>query len=347
MLFLISIAESVVRQKKNTEASRPAPKAQSAMEYLMTYSWAILIIIIVLAVLFQLGIFSSNLFTPRAQPGTCQVRRLNGPATTQLTELIGVCNGELPEYVMTARNSNEFVEVQNSYSVNSLLDIQNPTNSLTLTAWVNILGCSTLSSSGTQLNTCHDVVDKEGQYGMKIDYNGQPNPCVGGNSQSGFCLEWDTTTDWIGEGQVIPNAAFGQWMFLAVSMQGNTKYWYANGNLIRSYVISPPGLYPSTSLPPANFVIGTISPYTRAGYGGAEWFNGMISNVQVYNSTLSSNDILALYDEGVGGAPISLPSLVGWWPLNGDTKDYSGNNNTEVPSNIIYISTWTNGYTPV
>ena len=35
-------------------------KSQSAMEYLMTYGWAILIIAIVLAALFSLGIFSSG-----------------------------------------------------------------------------------------------------------------------------------------------------------------------------------------------------------------------------------------------------------------------------------------------
>ncbi len=36
--------------------------AQSAMEYLMTYGWAILIISIVLAALFALGVFSSSSF---------------------------------------------------------------------------------------------------------------------------------------------------------------------------------------------------------------------------------------------------------------------------------------------
>ncbi|MDE1854759.1 MAG: hypothetical protein KGH57_00340 [Candidatus Micrarchaeota archaeon] len=35
-------------------------KAQSAMEYLMTYGWAILIIAVVLGALFSLGVFSSN-----------------------------------------------------------------------------------------------------------------------------------------------------------------------------------------------------------------------------------------------------------------------------------------------
>ncbi|MGC9156910.1 MAG: hypothetical protein ACP5GD_01845 [Candidatus Micrarchaeia archaeon] len=37
-------------------------KAQSAMEYLMTYGWAILIIAVVLGALFSLGVFSSSSF---------------------------------------------------------------------------------------------------------------------------------------------------------------------------------------------------------------------------------------------------------------------------------------------
>ena len=39
---------------------RPKFKAQSAMEYLMTYGWAILIIAVVLGALFSLGVFSST-----------------------------------------------------------------------------------------------------------------------------------------------------------------------------------------------------------------------------------------------------------------------------------------------
>jgi hypothetical protein len=40
---------------------KASSKAQSAMEYLMTYGWAILIIAVVLAVFFQLGVFNSSL----------------------------------------------------------------------------------------------------------------------------------------------------------------------------------------------------------------------------------------------------------------------------------------------
>jgi len=74
-------------------------KAQSAMEYLMTYGWAILIIAVVLGALFQLGVFNANNFAPKAPPGACQVFRPNGPGTTTFINLEGVCSGELPQYV--------------------------------------------------------------------------------------------------------------------------------------------------------------------------------------------------------------------------------------------------------
>ncbi|MEM7815876.1 MAG: hypothetical protein QXN71_02030 [Candidatus Aenigmatarchaeota archaeon] len=44
-------------------------KAQSAMEYLMTYGWAILIVIIVAAALFALGVFNPSTYTGRAATG--------------------------------------------------------------------------------------------------------------------------------------------------------------------------------------------------------------------------------------------------------------------------------------
>ncbi|MEM3781909.1 MAG: hypothetical protein QXT43_03045, partial [Candidatus Micrarchaeaceae archaeon] len=49
---------------------------------------------------------------------------------------------------------------------------------------------------------------------------------------------------------------------------------------------------------------------------------------------------------GIGGAPINLQNLVGWWPLNGNANDYSGNGNNGVPSNVVFVSNWYSGYTP-
>ena len=64
-------------------------------------------------------------------------------------------------------------------------------------------------------------------------------------------------------------------------------------------------------------------------------FNGVVTNVQLYNTPLSPATLNAMYAEGVGGDPIVLSSLVGWWPLNGNANDYSGNNNNGQAYNAL------------
>ncbi len=71
-------------------------KPQSAMEYLMTYGWAILIIAVVLGALFSLGIFNPSFLAPEVQPGSCQVEKPNGPGTSAHVSIQGNCHNELP-----------------------------------------------------------------------------------------------------------------------------------------------------------------------------------------------------------------------------------------------------------
>ena len=63
---------------------------------------------------------------------------------------------------------------------------------------------------------------------------------------------------------------------------------------------------------------------------------GSVSGVQVYNTALSPSQIQFLYQQGISGLPLSGNSLVGWWPLNGNPNDYSGNGNSGVPTNVVY-----------
>ncbi|MGC8567829.1 MAG: hypothetical protein ACP5LP_01095, partial [Candidatus Micrarchaeia archaeon] len=93
---------------------KASSKAQSAMEYLMTYGWAILIIAVVLGALFQLGVFNANNFAPKAPPGACQVFRPNGQGTTSFINLEGVCSGELPEYVAQFNGQSSYITVPSS-----------------------------------------------------------------------------------------------------------------------------------------------------------------------------------------------------------------------------------------
>ncbi len=73
--------------------------------------------------------------------------------------------------------------------------------------------------------------------------------------------------------------------------------------------------------------------------GSNPYFYGSISNVQIYSASLTSNQISYLYNEGMGGMPLKGASLAGWWPLNGNANDYSGNGNNGVPTNVPYMQT--------
>lgn len=69
----------------------------------------------------------------------------------------------------------------------------------------------------------------------------------------------------------------------------------------------------------------------------SSYFNGNISNVQVYNVPLTSGRVSLLYSEGISGLPIQRTGLVGWWPLNGDCIDYSNEGGScDAYTNVIF-----------
>ena len=75
-------------------------------------------------------------------------------------------------------------------------------------------------------------------------------------------------------------------------------------------------------------------------------FTGEEANLQLYNTSLSENDLTALYLEGIGGAPIDVHNIVGWWPLNGNANDYSGNGNSGTATGVTYTGSYLSSYTP-
>ncbi|MGC9156923.1 MAG: LamG domain-containing protein [Candidatus Micrarchaeia archaeon] len=296
-----------------------SPKAQSAMEYLMTYGWAILIIAVVLGALFQLGVFNANNFAPKAPPGACQVFRPNGPYTTSFINLEGECQGELPQYVAQFNGGGNTGITLNSYNFN--------TTPFTISFWeyyFSYTNCYTSSNGGN----CDE----------NVTMNVNPNKCR--SSSNYLCvIDFDLRTTllhWFTWGRDIfyNPVQTGKWYFIAWTYnpsKENNISAYLNGVLIGS----------NTG---ANVVLdGRIT----IGYGGGVGsIDGYVSNFQIYNTSLSANQIQALYREGIGGAPIDLQHLVGWWPLNGDANDYSGNGNNGVPSNVVFVSNWWSGYTP-
>ena len=91
-----------------------------------------------------------------------------------------------------------------------------------------------------------------------------------------------------------------------------------------------------------NFYIG----YPNIGINGSQGLHGQIGDVRIYNRVLSTDERTSIYNSGLGltsntniqeiangedrvlGYPIL--GLQGWWKLNGNTVDSSGNSNTGV-----------------
>jgi len=309
-------------RKKLLEKS-PA-KAQSAMEYLMTYGWAILIIAVVLGALFELGVFNANNFAPKAPPGSCQVFRPNGPGTTSFINLEGVCSGELPQYVGT------FIGCSGCGSTTlSWINAANPymasTTSLTISVWLY-----TPTSVPCDQPLFTSLFNVYAPRGANLDLIHMVPYFNTGNSTADFAFS--------GASSIIA----GSWAnIVATASHGNGNI-YVNGALSSTGPTANTIQYNSID---TSFAIG-LDNATFGCPARYSHFNGTISNVQIYNTSLSANEVQALYLEGIGGAPINLQHLVGWWPLNGNANDYSGNGNNGVPTNVMFVSNWWSSYTP-
>jgi len=113
-----------------------------------------------------------------------------------------------------------------------------------------------------------------------------------------------------------PAITTNTWIFYAVTYNGaggKAVTYEGVGGKLYSDSVSYYSLYGNTI--PAN------PPIDLGSSGG--WYGG-ISNVQVYSAALSANQMRTLYYQGIDGMPF-LGNLIGWWPLNGNANDSSGN----------------------
>jgi len=187
-------------------------RSQSAMEYLMTYGWAILIIAVVLGVLFQLGVFSGGALAPRAQPGACQVERFAGQISLE-----GQCNGLLPQYVAQFSGvTGQYINIPYSSSLS--------TNTFTLSFWYETDVVSTISYQYAFYSTTWGMIGK-------FDSTG--------NLWLGYPDRWMGIT---------PNPLSGAW-YNAVSVDNGIDCWaYLNGVSTQAPVTCTPAYYTSGSL---------------------------------------------------------------------------------------------------
>ncbi|MDE1768076.1 MAG: LamG domain-containing protein [Candidatus Micrarchaeota archaeon] len=289
-------------------------KFQSAMEYLTTYGLAIFAILIALILLYGLGVFSGSNYVPKASPGSCIVQKNSYGGSS----LRGDCLGAIPEYA-TALSGAGSVTISSFTAINEI-DNGQP---FSVSAWIY----------PTSFTTCENNVLSSSVGGVSSFTNlfsfgvtgiGNTGGITWGPPRIMFEL-WDSTHNQntlMGATTLNPN----NWYFIAGTYSGSSVTLYLNGQQDNTFAF---GVTNSGSIPL------TINK----GYGFCNGhINGIVSNIQIYNASLSSNSILALYKEGIGGSPIDLQNIIGWWPLNGDTKDYSGNNGNGVGTNLAFVN---------
>jgi len=318
--------KSFIKKKRLEKASaketfrKSLIKAQSAMEYLMTYGWAILIIAVVLGALFQLGVFNANNFAPKAPPGSCQVFRPNGPGTTSFINLEGICSGELPQYVANFSQSPAGYIVANGPS--------EEISQITVVFWIKPVNNGYWGNPDNYWeNAISSASGVHTNYYFFIEAGENP-------PQESWSIYTGT------EFRNFPGVALAPntWQQLVGVYNGNDLLVYLNGNQIGSPVAAN-GL--------VTFNGATISgehSVANGPYGNP--VSGNLANIQIYNTALSANEIQSLYLEGIGGAPIDLQNLAAWWPLNGNANDYSGNGYNGQIYNVTFVSNWWSGYTP-
>ncbi len=293
------IRKTEPRKSGPNGASHSSVKSQSAMEFLMTYGWSILIIAVVLGALFQLGVFNSANLGPRAPTGNCKILRVAG-----MSNLEGTCSGVVPQEVAVFNGGSSYVNIAN----NPYIQLN---GAFTLSFWLRI---NSVSGTG------YDGSFSQGN-GWIVYY-----ACGGVLCGPSYKRAGTTEHSWASA------PVLNQWKYYAVTYDGSGKlYLYANGQQTNYF----PGALPTDS---------DMSPllFGRGDYYG----NQFLSNAQIYNTSLDANQIQALYLKGIGAAPIDPNHIVGWWPLNGDANDYSGNNNNGAATTISYTSSWLSGYTP-
>lgn len=306
-------------------------KSQSTLEFIMSYGWALSIIALVMFYLFYIGAFNPLYLTPKLAPGGCSVFRPQGMGTVDQIALTGTCSGGISKFIISAAALT--IQVP---SVNYTPAISSAgQNSITITAWAstNAIRDSYLFVYGPNPGCCGSyypgVMDEEFLPG------GPPGSVawsIAGIATSGASYTNDQATMFTLPGMIKPNTM----TFYAITYNGlSITHYYVTGGGTLSSLTSSISLGGAVIPANASLFIGQWNSAVNSWSGG-------ISNVQMYRTALNANSISALYYEGMVGAPIDLQDLVGWWPLNGDIKDYSGNvdNGNAISGSLIYSDQW-------
>ena len=202
--------------------------------------------------------------------------------------------------------------------------LQNSISTYTIAAWVkttNSIGNPVVQDSGN--GAVSSLTLEIGYNNGQGTHSGTVNCGIGSNNV------------WIG-GYTQQAINDGKWHFITCTFNSELGSSISPSDISVNIDGRPASLITTstgTAISPITGVGGTIIGYSNE---FNQYFNGNMTDIQFYNTAMPSNDIVALYNEGIGGYPIWNDNPIGWWPLNGNANEYAGNNYAGTPYSITY-----------
>ena len=173
----------------------------------------------------------------------------------------------------------------------------NPQSNITMSAWVYLDNYSSNARNGG------GIVSKATQYEISV------------NSIGYAVVDGELSITPVYSQSKVP---LHEWTHIVGELSDNgTATICINSSCTSATGAAESALY--TSSDPLQIGNGTIPSTATTG----THLDGMISNVQLYNTALSMNQILALTSEGMFGNPVNGSSLIGWFPLSGSPNPYN------------------------
>lgn len=195
-----------------------------------------------------------------------------------------------------------------------------PLSRITIAGWVNVQAFN--SSNGVQ--EWWTNIQESPTIGLQSYPNTYP-----GYTSTTFTFFLHNASD-AGYGCGVGGIRLNKWYFVVERVNGtNANLTVNNGQYTCNFNYQNDAGY--ISLP-------DIGGYALSYTGAGDIMYGEEEGVQMYDTVLTPSLIQELYSEGPGGLPIANLSdvLIGWWPLNGNANDYSGNGNVGYPYFMSY-----------
>jgi hypothetical protein len=221
---------------------------------------------------------------------------------------------------------------------------------------VHVAGYGAFDGSGDYLNTADssdwDFGSGDFTIGTWVNFNALADydPLVAQyNSQTsniGWTLFYINTTHKLGFGYSTTGGNYFElneawtpglntWYYVTAVRSGSNFMFYLNGAQLGTTKTLSSTIYNSA----ANLMIdGEVA----SGGGVLSSTNGKIDEVKIFKGrALSSTEISDTYNAGLAGKKDSVggTSLVGYWPMDGDFNDYSGNGHTMTLNGDVYATT--------